>query len=178
MLGLTFSSKLDWVSYIISIAKTASKKIGAFIRSLKFLSPEVALYVFKSTMCPCMEYCCHVWAGVPSCYWNCQTSHKNEYAELLVLHLLLLLKPWLIVEMWQAQVFSNGITLVDVLQNWLSWFYFLFLEGGLLVFLIDCMIFLSLFLDVTRMSMSTVSFLAQLDSGILCLRNPFLGPMV
>ena len=43
MLGLTFSSKLDWVSYIISIAKTASKKIGAFIRSLKFLSPEVAV---------------------------------------------------------------------------------------------------------------------------------------
>ena len=28
MLGLTFSSKLDWISYI-SIAKTASKKIGA-----------------------------------------------------------------------------------------------------------------------------------------------------
>ena len=30
MLGLTFSSKLDWGSYIISIAKTASKKIGSF----------------------------------------------------------------------------------------------------------------------------------------------------
>ena len=30
MLGLTFSSKLDWGCYIISIAKTASKKIGAF----------------------------------------------------------------------------------------------------------------------------------------------------
>ena len=29
MLGLTFSSKLDWDLYIISIAKTASKKIGA-----------------------------------------------------------------------------------------------------------------------------------------------------
>ena len=28
MLGLTFWSKLDWGSYIISIAKTASKKIG------------------------------------------------------------------------------------------------------------------------------------------------------
>ena len=27
MLGLTFSSKLDWGSYIISIAKTASKKV-------------------------------------------------------------------------------------------------------------------------------------------------------
>ena len=45
----------------------------------------------------------------------------------------------------------------------------LFLEGGLLVILIDCMIFQSPSLDVTRMSMSTVSFLAQLDSGILCL---------
>ena len=27
MLGLTFSSKLEWSSYIISIAKTTSKKI-------------------------------------------------------------------------------------------------------------------------------------------------------
>ena len=31
--------------------------------------------------------------------WNCQTSYKNEYAELLLLHLLLLLNPWLIVKM-------------------------------------------------------------------------------
>ena len=68
MLGLTFSSKLDWGSYIISIAKTASKKIGALIRSMKFLSPEVALYLYKSTIRPCMEYCCHVCAGGPSCY--------------------------------------------------------------------------------------------------------------
>ena len=29
MLGLTFPSKFDWGSYIISITKTASKKIGA-----------------------------------------------------------------------------------------------------------------------------------------------------
>ena len=42
MLGLTFSTKLDWGSYIISIAKTASKKIGALIHSVKFLSPEAA----------------------------------------------------------------------------------------------------------------------------------------
>ena len=68
MLGLTFSSRLDWGSSIISIAKTSSKKIGAFIRSMKFLSPEIALYLYKSTIHPCMEYCCHVWAGAPSCY--------------------------------------------------------------------------------------------------------------
>ena len=66
--GLTFSFKLDWGSYIISIAKTASKKIGASICSMKFLSAEVALYLYKSTMPPCMEYCCRVWAGAPNCY--------------------------------------------------------------------------------------------------------------
>ena len=68
MLGLTFSSKLDWGSYIVSIAKTASKKIGALIRSMEFLSPEVALYLYKPTIRPCMEYCCHVSTRAPSCY--------------------------------------------------------------------------------------------------------------
>ena len=68
MLQLTFSSKLDWGFYILSIAETASTKIGALIRSMNFLSPEVALYLYKFTICLCMEYCCHVWAGAPSCY--------------------------------------------------------------------------------------------------------------
>ena len=68
MLSLTFSSELDWGSYIISISKTDSKKIGALIRFMKFLSLEVTLYLYISTIRPCMEYCCHSWAGAPSCY--------------------------------------------------------------------------------------------------------------
>ena len=44
MLGLTFSSKFNWGTCIISIAKITSKKIGALIRSMKFVSPEVALW--------------------------------------------------------------------------------------------------------------------------------------
>ena len=68
MLELTFYSKLDWGSYIIYIAKTASKKISALIHSMKFLSHEVALYLCKSTIRPCMKYCCHIWAAAPSCY--------------------------------------------------------------------------------------------------------------
>ena len=36
MLGLPLSSKLNWGSYIISIDKTASKKIGALNSSMKF----------------------------------------------------------------------------------------------------------------------------------------------
>ena len=63
MLRLTFSSILDWGSYIFSIAKTASKKIGALIHSMKFPSPEVALYLYRSTIQPCKECCCHVWAS-------------------------------------------------------------------------------------------------------------------
>ena len=99
MLGLTFSSKLDLGAYIISIAKNASKKIGALIRSMKFLSPEVAPHLCKST----------IWNTVVTsglmplvATWNCWTSYKNEYAGLMVLHLLLLLNSFLIVEMWPA----------------------------------------------------------------------------
>ena len=68
ILGFILSFKLEWGSSIMSIAKTAFKKIGASIRSMKFLSPEIALYLYKSTIRPCMEYCCHIWAGAPSCY--------------------------------------------------------------------------------------------------------------
>ena len=68
MLGLTFSSKLDWGSCFISIAKTASKKSGALIRSMKFPSPEVALHLYKSSIQPYMEYCSHIWIGAPNCY--------------------------------------------------------------------------------------------------------------
>ena len=84
MLGLTFSSKLDWNSYyIISTAKAASKRIRALIRSMKFLSPEVALYLYKTTTQSCMEYCCHVWAGAPSCYLEslggCSSDIASSY---------------------------------------------------------------------------------------------------
>ena len=140
MLELTFSSRLDWDSYLISIDETASKKSGALIRSMKFLSP--ALYLYKSTIRPCMEYCCHVWAGARSCYLKlldklqkriCRTvgpslatslenlPHRQNVASL--------------------SLFYSYITMVDVHLNWLNWFNFLFLEGGLLVILTDCMIF-------------------------------------
>ena len=55
MLELTFSCKLDWGSYIISIAETATKKIGALIRSMKLLFPVFTLYIYKFTIWPSME---------------------------------------------------------------------------------------------------------------------------
>ena len=60
MLGLTFSSKLDWGSYIISISKTSSKEIGAFICSVKFLSPELDIYIYISLNQPYS----HTWSTV------------------------------------------------------------------------------------------------------------------
>ena len=94
MLRLTFSSRLEWGSCIISIAKTASKKVGALIHSMKFLSPEFALCFYKSTIQPCMEYFCHVWAGAPSCClelldklqkWICRIAGPSLAASLELL---------------------------------------------------------------------------------------------
>ena len=135
MLWLTFSSKLDWGFYFTSIAKTVPKKIGALICSMKFLSPEVALYLSKSTIQPTMEYCCHIWEQL-SCsqlLLGVQISYKNGYAGSLFIHLLPLLNPWFIIKMQPAYIFSIGVTLVDVLLNWLNWIHFFTLKGGLLI---------------------------------------------
>ena len=135
---------------------------------LSVLLEEVAQYLYKSTKHPCMEYCCHVWAGAPSCYLELLDKLQKWICRTVGLLLAASLKPLA----HRRNVISLSLFhkyLADVLQNWLNWFHFLFLVGGLLVILIDCMIFLSPFLDNRRMSMSTVSFLAQLDSGIICL---------
>ena len=105
MLGLTFHSKLDWGSYIISIAKTASKKIGALIRSMKFLSREFALYHYKSTIRLCMEYCCHVWAGAASCYLELLDKLQKRICRTVCPSLAASLDP-----LNHRQVFSIGIT--------------------------------------------------------------------
>ena len=78
-----FSSKFNLGSHIISVAKTVSKKTGALICSMMFLSPKVALHLFKSIIWPCMKYFCHIWAGVYNCWsftcclsWTLDSSTK------------------------------------------------------------------------------------------------------
>ena len=63
-LGLTFSSELDWGSYIISIAKTVSKKIEVLFRSMKFLSPEVALYLLDVTRMSTVSFLAQLESGI------------------------------------------------------------------------------------------------------------------
>ena len=169
MLGSTFSSKLGLGSYIISIAKTASKKIGALIRSMKFLSPEVALYLYKSTKCPCMEYCCKVWVSAPSCYL--------ELLDKLQKRICWIVGPSLTASQKTLAHCRN----VANLSLFYSYYFgrcsselaqlvpLLFSRGRSTCYSDRLHNFLSPFLDVTRMSMSTVSFLAWLNSGIRCL---------
>ena len=83
-----FTSKLNWASYIVSIANMASKKIKAFIHSAKFLSPEAVLCFINLPYCLAWKYCFLFWAGTPCCY-----------LDMLDLHLLTFVNPLLLVEM-------------------------------------------------------------------------------
>ena len=71
-----------------------------------------------------------------------------------------------------------GTVLVEVHLSCLNCFHFLTFVAGPITTLVFCMVFFSSVLDVIRMSMLTVSFLIQLDSGILCLHNALLQPMI
>ena len=169
MLRLTFPSKLDWCFYIIFIAKTASKKIGALICSMKFLSPEVALYLYKSTIRLCMEYCCHVWAGAHSCYLKLLDKLQRQICMTVGPSLAGFLEPLAhhrnVASLTLFYWYCFGRCSLELAQ--LVPFPF---SGGRSTRYSDRLYyFLSSFLDVTRMFMPTVSILTQLNSGILCL---------
>ena len=59
--GKIIFSKLDWGYWIFSIAKTASKKFGALIHSLKFPSPEITTEIYHRALfgilLPCLGWC-------------------------------------------------------------------------------------------------------------------------
>ena len=61
-------SLLNWIGAItLSILlKLPPRKLEPWF--ILFLFSEVVLHFYKSTIRPCMEYCCHVWVGAPSCY--------------------------------------------------------------------------------------------------------------
>ena len=142
---------------------------------MKFLSLEVALYLYKSTIHPCMEYCCHVWAGAPSCYLELLDKLQKRICRTVGPSLAASLEPLAhcqnvaSLSLFYSYYFGRCSSELASTGS-LSFF----LVVGLLIILIDCMIFLSPFLDVARISVSTFSFLAQLDPGILCLSNVFL----
>ena len=82
-----FSSKLDRNYSIISNAKIVPKKI----RTLIFL--EVALYFYKSTIQPCMEYCFCVGTGAPRCFLEMLGKVQKQICRTVGLSLAASLEP-------------------------------------------------------------------------------------
>ena len=97
---------------------------------------------------PCMKYCCHIW----DVSWNLGSLLKCSQLKSFYKHYFGRCSSEL-VPIHYSQ--GRSTPYPDRLHD-----------------------FLSPFLDVTRTSMSTVSFLTQLDLGILCLYNAFLWPMI
>ena len=116
-----------------------------------------------------MEYCYHVWAGAPSCHLELLDKLQKRICKTVGPSLAASLEPL---------AHRRNVASLSLFY----WYYFGRCSSELAELVPlpysrakstrysdRCMIFLSPFLDVTRMFMSTVSFLAQLGSGILCL---------
>ena len=147
------------------VALTLSVFLKLPPRKLEFneVSPEVAVYLYKSAICLCMKYCCHVWAGAPIYYLEllgklqkqiCRTIGPSLAASLEPLAHYRNLASLSLFYRYCCGRFSSELTQLVPL---------LFLEGGLLVILIDCLIFLSPLLEVTIMSKSTFSVYRMLS---------------
>ena len=126
---------------------------------MKFLSPEVTLYLYKSTIQPCIEHNCHVWTGAPSCYLELLNKLQKRICRAVGASLAASLEPLvhcqnvaslsLFYRYYFGKCSSELAQLVLLPYSW----------GGSThysnIILIDCMIFLSPFLDVTRMSVNS-----------------------
>ena len=74
---------MSWNNYIENIARTAAKKVGSLYRARKLLTPESILYLYKATIRPCMEYCCHIWAGASAASLSLLDKVQKRVANLI-----------------------------------------------------------------------------------------------
>ena len=103
---------------MISIAKTASRKMRALIHSMKGVFSEVALCLYNSTIWPCVEYCCRVWSDAPSFFLELLDKVQKQIWRTLVPSFVASLDP--LAHCQNPASFSMGIPLVDVHLNWLN----------------------------------------------------------
>ena len=131
----------------------------------------MALYLYKSTIRPCLEYCCHVWTGARSCQLNMLDKLQKRISRTVspsLVHGRNAVSLSLFFRYYFSRCLSEVTELVPLPHS----------RSRSTRYCNRLHDFLSSFLDVIKMSTSTVSFLAQLDSGILCLQNAFLWPMI
>lgn len=174
---MLLSSKVDWGFYVASTVKSASKKIGALIRwsfihlRLLFISLNLPYGLGWNNLAISGP----VFLTTTWIYW---INYRNGYVGLLILHLQLLLKLWLIVKMKLSRAFLK--VLLSYVLTWTFWTSStsLFSWRGPLIFRVGCMIFLSTFPNAIKMSMSTFCFLAQQDSKTISLLNTYVWPKI
>ena len=169
LLELLCSFKLDWGSYIISIAETASKKIGSLIRSMKFFSLRFLCISINLPYGQCLENCCYIWTSAPSCYLElldgvqkqrCRTVESSLAASLeLLAHCGNVSSLSIYYRYYFGRCSSEVVWLVRIPYS----------QGRSTCYCYRLLDFRSPFLDPTRVSVSTVSFHVQLGSEIICL---------
>ena len=60
---------------------------------MKLYSPKISLYLYKSTIRSCMEYCCHVWTGTRSFYLELLDKLQKRIYRTVVTLLAVSLEP-------------------------------------------------------------------------------------
>ena len=155
---IAFHCTIDWFHYAC-----------VQIRSMKFLFPEVALFLNKSTIRPCIEYCFHIWAGVPSCFLELldklqkriyrTVGHSLATSREPLAHCQNVCSLSLFYRYYFSRCSSGLAQLVPLPYS-----------RGSSTRYSDRLYNFSVIIPICyKMSMSTVSFIRQLDSGILCL---------
>ena len=78
------------------------------------------LYLYKSTIWPCMEYSCYVWTVAPSCYLESLDKLQKRMCRTVVPSLAVSLEPMAHCRNVASLSFFIVVTLVDVRLNWLN----------------------------------------------------------
>nr|CAI5858087.1 unnamed protein product [Callosobruchus analis] len=83
LLGINISNNMSWHGHMVSIAKTASQKLGVLFHCSKLYAPEQLLLLYKAQIRPSLEYCSHVWSCAPKHSLKLLDSTQNRAVRLI-----------------------------------------------------------------------------------------------
>ena len=121
-----------------------------------------------------MECCCYVLASVANCYLNMLHKLQKRVHRIIPRTFVVSLEPIVHCRNMASLSFFYEYYFGRCPSKLVIWFHFRILVGVSLVILIGFKIFLSPFLNVTRISVSILSFLTQLGSGTYRQQNVLL----
>ena len=139
-------SLLNWIGALtlFLLIKLPPRKLESWFILWIFLLRLLCISIYKSTTRPCMEYCCHIWGGAPSCYLKLLDNLLKRICRTIGASFAASLEPL---------AHRRNIATIRLFYRYyfgrcsselVNWFHFLILEGGLLVILTGCMIFVTI----------------------------------